>query len=240
VLKVEFEDTGVFRSNYLSDLSKGGVRVNTCLEVGQRVMLNISFLGFVEPIQVEAIVQWAQPATHPDGPASGLAFVDPPTGVRTWIADVIGASTQISIPDAASRVLLLEPQAFLRDVYGQEVRNWAELRDDEPLDLITVSDAAEWLELVTAEEATLGILDVDPLGNPVAVYQAVRAHPVSAELPLIAIGTPNKIGPLAAISDDLLFCLRKPLKFGMLMNTVRVLARDPAATSIRNRDGLDD
>ncbi len=32
VLKVEFDDAAGFRSNYLSDLSEGGVRINTALE----------------------------------------------------------------------------------------------------------------------------------------------------------------------------------------------------------------
>ena len=61
-----------FRSNFLSDLSEGGVRINTALEVGQHILLNISFLGFVAPVQIEAIVQWSQPATDPEGAASGL------------------------------------------------------------------------------------------------------------------------------------------------------------------------
>ncbi|MBA3541198.1 MAG: PilZ domain-containing protein, partial [Deltaproteobacteria bacterium] len=52
VLKVEFDDAAGFRSNYLSDLSEGGVRIHTTMEVGQRILLNISFLGFVEPIQI--------------------------------------------------------------------------------------------------------------------------------------------------------------------------------------------
>lgn len=233
VLKVEFDDPAGFRSNYLSDLSEGGVRIGTVMEVGQRFMLNISFLGFVEPIQIEAIVQWTLPASHPDGPASGLAFVDPSPESRAWLNDILDASTQIFVtPENANRVILLETQAFLREIYGQEVRNWSELRDEEPLELISLEDPSQWLDEVTRAPATLGIIDVDELSvSGIELYNRVRTHPVSAELPMIVLGTPGNIEPFATVSDDLLFCLRKPLRFGLLMNTVRVLARDPVPPS---------
>lgn len=243
VLKVEYDDVDGFRSNFLSDLSEGGVRINTTLEVGQRLLLNISFLRFVEPIQVEAIVQWSQPSSHPDGPASGLAFVDPSPEARAWLADVLDASTQLVIPpEDASRVLLLEMQPFLRDVYGQEVRNWAELRDEEPLELLALDNPTAWFEEATRAPATLGIMDVDDLPvRALDLYRRLRANAVSVELPLIVIGSPPNVEAFSTISDDLLLCLRKPLRFGVLMNTVRVLARDPFSTMIRaGRGSFDD
>ena len=227
VLKVEFDDAAGFRSNYLSDLSEGGVRINTALEVGQRILLNISFLGFVEPLQIEAICQWSIPASHPEGPAAGLAFVDPTPEANAWLSDVMDASTGIYVmPEAPSRVLLLEMQPFLREIYGQEVRNWAELRDEEPLELLTLDDPAAWYTEVVRTPATLGIVDVDDLATVATeLYSRVRAHPTSIELPLIIIGSAQNIEVFSNFSDDLLFVLRKPLRFGVLMNTVRVLAR---------------
>jgi len=227
VLKVDFDDVEGFRSNFLSDLSEGGVRINTSMEVGQRFLLNISFLGFVESVQIEALVQWSLPATHPEGPASGLAFVDPSPEARAWLFEILDASTQVFIsPERASRVVLLEAQAFLREIYGQEVRNWAELRDEEPLELVALDNASHWLEEVTREPATIGIIDIDELPTPgLELYRRVRANSISVELPLIVIGAPANVEPFSRLSDDLLFCLYKPLKFGVLMNTVRVLAR---------------
>lgn len=230
ILKVEFENAAGFRSSYLSDLSAGGVRIHRSMEIGQRFMLHISFLGFVDPLHIEAEVVWSHPATHPDGPTAGLAFVDPSPEAVAWISDVLDASsTQILIAlEPPNRVLLLEPQPFLREIYGQEVHNWAELRDEEPLELIALDDVAVWLEEVARAPATLGIIDVDEL--PIAgldLYQRVREDAGSVELPLIVIGAPDNVEPFAALPDELLLCLRKPLKFGLLMNTVRALARDP-------------
>ena len=229
VLKVEFDDHAGFRSNYLSDLSEGGVRIGTSMEVGQHFLLNISFLGFVDPLQIEAVVQWSLPANHPEGPSSGLAFVDPSPEARAWLVDVLDASTQIFVgPEQATRVLLLESQPFLRDIYGQEVRNWAELRDEEPLELIALDNPAAWLKELAHAPAMLGIIDVDDLPTAgLDLYRRVRSDPSSHELPLIVLGSTANIEPFSAVSDDLLFCLRKPLRFGLLMNTVRVLARDP-------------
>lgn len=243
VLKVEFDDAEGFRSNYLSDLSEGGVRINTTLEIGQHILLNISFLRFVEPLQIEAVVQWTLPSNHPEGPASGLAFVNPSPQARTWLSNVLDASTQTSLPqlEESSRVLLLEPQPFLRDVYGQEVRNWAELRDDDSLELIALDNPSQWFEEATRAPATLGIIDVDDLADiALELYRRVRAHTVSMEMPLIVIGAPLKVQGFTSVSDELLLVLRKPLKFGVLMNTVRVLARDPFATSIRKASDFDD
>jgi hypothetical protein len=247
VLKVEYDDAEGFRSNFLSDLSEGGVRINTTLEVGQRILLNISFLRFVEPVQIEAVVQWTLPSSHPDGPSSGLAFVDPTPEATAWLADVLDASTQLVLPsglDEASRVILLEPQPFLRDVYCQEVRNWAELRDEDSLNLIAVDQAAGWIDEVTRGPAMLGIIDVDELGPGVALelYRRMRHHDMSNDLPIIIIGSPVQVEQFAQFraSDDLLLCLKKPLLFGVLMNTVRVLARDPLATVIRTRGSRGD
>lgn len=229
VLKVEFENPEGFRSNFLSDISEGGLRLNAALEIGQVILLNISFLGFVEPIEIEAVVQWTQPASHPDGAASGLAFVNPSPEAKTWLAEVLDASTQVYIlPENSSRVILLETQQFLREVYGQEVRNWAELRDEQPLDLVLTENPTTWIEQIYAEPAMLAIMDLDQL--PVTgeeLYNRVRSHPHTSSLPLIIIGAPEAVAPFKKLDDDLLFCLAKPLSFGVLMNTVRMLAHDP-------------
>lgn len=244
MLKVEFDDADGFRSNFLTDLSEGGVRINTSMEIGQRILLNISFLGFVEPVQIPAVVQWSLRSDEPEGPASGLAFVDMSPEARTWLAGILGASTQLVLPDeSSSRVLLLEPQPFLRDVYGQEVRNWAELRDEEePLELIGLDDPQAWLAEATRAQATLGILDIDelPAGLGLELYGQIRASSVAMETPLIIIGSPAKLKPFLAITDELLLCLNKPLRFGVLMNTVRILARDINQTVLRSRSLLDD
>ncbi|HVK85296.1 MAG TPA: PilZ domain-containing protein [Kofleriaceae bacterium] len=229
VLKVEFDDAEGFRSNFLSDLSEGGLRVNTVLEVGQRFTLNISFLKFVEPIQVEAVVQWTQGEDHEDGPASGLAFVDPTEDVRDWISEVLDAETNVHMIAAPpSRVVMLEAQAFLREIYGQEVRNWAELRDEEALDFIALETPDAWKDALSESPAMLGIVDVDGLSvSAMEIYEYVRSNPTSLDMPLIVVGSVNAVSPLVGMNDDLLFVLRKPLRFGVLMNTVRVLARDP-------------
>jgi hypothetical protein len=226
VLKVEFESPAGFRSDFLSNISSGGLRLNSTLEVGQRFMLHISFFGFVEPIQIEAEVQWSIPASAPDGPASGLAFIDPSPGTAAWLADILEPSTVIrSINDLATRVVLLESEPFLRDVYSQEVRNWAELREEEPLDLVVHSNPAQWMLDVTNTRAELGILDLDDMpGVAMETYRRVRASSMAAEMPLILLGSIENVEPFATLVDDALFCLRKPLKFGVLMNTVRVLA----------------
>lgn len=232
VLKVEFDDAEGFRSNFLSDLSEGGLRINMAMEVGQRFMLNISFLGFMDPIQIEAEVQWSRAEGTPDGPSAGLAFVDMSPEAKTWVSELLDASTNVFItPESSSRVLLLEIQPFLREIYGQEVQNWAELRDEAPLELITLDDPDEWLRELGMAPATLAIIDVDDLPtDALELYHMVRNHPSAGDLPLIVIGTPANIEPFSHLQDDLLFALKKPLRFGVLMNTVRILARDPLAS----------
>src|ERR1041384_914301 len=243
ILKVEFDNAAGFRSDYLSDLSGGGVRINTSMEIGQRFLLNISFLGVVDPLHIEAVVQWSLPAAQPAGPAAGLAFVDPSPEARAWLSDVLDASnTQIFIPlELSSRVVLLETQPFLQEIYGQEVRNWAELRDEKPLDLLALDDVAAWFDEIHRAPTMLGIIDLDELpANGLELYQRVRDDGLSSELPLIVLGSPDHLAAFSAVSDELLFCLRKPLRFGLLMNTVRVLAHDPLPMSPRPADASED
>jgi DNA-binding response OmpR family regulator len=121
-------------------------------------------------------------------------------------------------------VLLLEVQPFLREIYTQEVRNWAELRDVDPLEIVALGDPEAWLEELGHGATTLGIMDLDGLPTSgLEIYQRVRA---STELPLIVLGSASSIEPLVGVTDEQLFCLRKPLRFGLLMNTVRMAARD--------------
>jgi CheY-like chemotaxis protein len=228
-LRVEFEDAASFRSSYLPNFPDGGVRIGTSMEVGQRFLLDISFFGLAIPLQIETVVEWSLSAAQPDGPASGLRFLSPSPEAAAWLADILDVSTSTFIitPEAADRVVLLEVQAFLRDVYGQEVRNWAELRDEQPVDLITVDDPTIWLTELTRTPASLAIMDID--GIPVAgleLYRQLRARPATAELPLIAIGAADQLEPFAGLDDDHLLCMRKPLRFGALMNAVRMLATD--------------
>lgn len=227
-LKVEFESASSFRASYLGgDFADGGIRVGTSMEIGQRLVLHISFQGG-EPLQIEAEVRWALPASHPDGPASGLAFVDPSPEAVAWLGDVLDSSTQVYIlPTPPDRVVLLEVQPFLREIYSQEVRNWAELRDEEPVEIVALDDPAAWLDELGRGSPTLAIMDVDGLPAPaIDLYRRVRRRATSSELPLIVVGAPAQIEPFLTESDDLLFCLRKPLRFGLLMNTVRMAARD--------------
>jgi hypothetical protein len=227
ILKVEFDGAAGFRSDFLSNLSSGGLRIDSSLEVGQRFTLHISFLNFVEPVQIDAEVQWSIPASHPEGPASGLAFLDPSIDAQAWLADILDASTVMRfLPDMAERVVLLESEPFLRDVYGQEVRNWSEMRDEEPLELVAFAVPSQWLDEVVSARATLGIADVDDVPDAMELYRRVRANRVAGDMPLILLGTPERLAPFIQLPDELLWCLPKPLRFGALMNTVRMLARE--------------
>ncbi|HET7503332.1 MAG TPA: PilZ domain-containing protein [Kofleriaceae bacterium] len=230
VLKVEYDGPAGFCSDFLTDLSEGGLRINSRLEPGLRLALQLSFLGFVHPVQVEVEVVWVIPATRPGGPASGLAFIDPSPEARAWLAAILDHSVwPPAAPARATRIVLLETQPFLRDVYGQEVHNWAELRDNpvEPLDLVAFETSSPWLDGITAEPTRLGIVDVDEIEiEPLELYRRVRAAAVTRQLPLIAIGAPPNVAPFDGICDERLLCLRKPLQFGVLMTTVRMLVHD--------------
>ncbi len=228
VLKIEFDSASGFRANYLGgDFQDGGIRVGTSMEIGQRLVLHISFQGG-EPLQIEAVVRWSLPASNPDGPASGLAFVDPTPEATAWLGDVLDSSTQVYIlPTPPDRVVILEVQPFLREIYSQEVRNWAELRGDEPVEIVALDDPAAWLDEIGRGSPTLGVIDVDGLpSSGLELYRRARKRATSAELPLIVLGAPAHVEPFLTEADDLLFCLRKPLRFGLLMNTVRLAARD--------------
>lgn len=225
VLKVEFDNAAGFRACYLTDLPDGGIRIGTSLELDQRLVLHVSFQGLAEPVQLEAVVRWSVPGSHPEGPASGLAFVDPTPETAAWLADVLDSSTQIfALPAPPPRVLLLEVQPFLREIYSQEVMNWAELHELEMIDLIALGEPEVWLEELAHGATTLGIMDIDELPtSALDLYQRVRAR---TQVPLIVLGSAAGIEPLTGVTDDALFCLRKPLRFGLLMNTVRLAARD--------------
>jgi CheY-like chemotaxis protein len=175
-------------------------------------------------------VKWSLPVTHPEGPAAGLAFADPSPEAAAWLDAVLDGSAQpILVPEPPERAILLEVAPFLREIYGQEIRNWAELRGEAPVEVVAVDEPARWLDEIGRAPATIAIMDLDQLaGAGLSLYQRVRARPSTAELPIIIVGAPAVVEPLAGLDDHHLMVLRKPMRFGVLMNTVRVLLRDAA------------
>src|SRR5690242_19730179 len=77
-LKVEFETVGQLQTDYLTNLSSGGLFLHTelPLPVGSKLQLTISFPGGLDPIVAEVEVRWRS-ANHPSAqPGLGVQFIN--------------------------------------------------------------------------------------------------------------------------------------------------------------------
>lgn len=221
ILKVEFGSVAQFHSDYLSNLSSGGLRLHTDhpLKVGQRLDLNLSFPGMLAAVTVEAEVRW----TKPDEGEAGVAFTNLDARAKKHIERLVEAAHSPSVPSSIA-ILFVEQNPILREAYGREVHNWADLEGQPKFDLIHVEDVHTCIAALGRRSITLAIVDVDGVSfAPRELFDEVRRH--APKLPIVIIASdadPATYG--LSIRGDAMY-LQKPLAFGRLMRTLKVLTQ---------------
>ena len=226
ILKVSFGSVAQFHSDYLGNLSSGGLRLFTDhpLKVGEHLDLNISFPGMLAPINVEAEVRWLHAADDDAGPSAGVAFTGLDAQARATIDQIIAAAREPSPLAAPIAIVFLEKNPVLREAYAREVHNWAELEGQPRFELVHVDDLAACVAALDQKTVALAIVDVDDVTfAPRALYDEVRKR--AARLPLVILGSDDDPAAYGlSIREDSMY-LKKPLAFGRLMRTMKVLTQ---------------
>src|SRR5687768_16848313 len=168
LLKVEFTSEEQFHTEYLTDISEGGLRLHTAtpFEVGQDLRVSISFPRLLAPLEIDTTVRWVHP--RGDGLVTGVAFRNLSTDARGKIDALLG---QLSHPRRTRgdelrtfKVLMLEGNSVLQNVYGQELRNLAELHGGVRFEIETAWNLSD-LQSSLRHDPQLLILDLDSSGT---------------------------------------------------------------------------
>lgn len=193
------------------------VRTERPLAPGEMVRLRLSFPGLLEPFEVEGTVRWARPET-PGLPAGVGVEVSEPG--RRRIAALVQPPPRPPPRDRPFRILLVEDNPHVAGLYRFALRRLKPLA----VDLEDVRDGHEALRAIARQRPDLVLADLRmPVLDGVELLRRLRAAPETQALPVVVISAADREMRLAAEEAGADAVLRKPVRSGDVVETVRGL-----------------
>ncbi len=213
-LKVEYRTTGAFLVSYTTNLSHGGLFVETPspLPEGTRVTLRLHVPGAEDEVETEAVVAWSRREPSADGEPAGMGMrfeaVDERLGglVDRLVTSFAGLAIAIvaATPAARAQVSRLLRGVLSCRIVEADSADVAEKGIDGPVDLAIVDlDAPDGGGPRAIQTLRASATPVVAIGGPAAAHEAARtagadevveASPSLAELRravLAALGRPT-------------------------------------------------
>jgi DNA-binding response OmpR family regulator len=227
VLRAERSRVGETAISYAYDITPHSVFVATEWDAspGDTIGLRLSFPRLLEPVQIVARVE---ELCAPSGPGA-------PGGIRMSFApnerlDALLARAREASQAAlrACRILLVEDNGFIRDVFDYGLRAFCAARGDYTVDHAESVDDA-WQRL-TSTSYDLAIVDYYlPIALGAELIERARADQRFEKLPIVAVSVGGRDARDASIAAGADLFLDKPLAFRDLFNTLRVLSHSAAS-----------
>jgi DNA-binding response OmpR family regulator len=221
ILRAELSRGDECEVSYAFDIKTSSVFVATDMiaDVGSTLSLRLSFPRLLEPVELAARVESHVAPSGPGAPA-GLRLAFEPQARLTALVE---RAADMELPLRACRILLVEDNGFIRDVFDYGMRAFFEARGAYTLDHAETVEAA-WQRLF---DASYDVAIVDyylPLDTGALLIERVRAEARTAELPIVAVSVGGRDARDASLAAGADLFLDKPLVFRDLFNTLRVLA----------------
>jgi uncharacterized protein (TIGR02266 family) len=233
LLKVEYHDPEGLKFDYLSNLGAGGlfIHTHTPFDPGRRLAFSVSFPGLLEPIELAGVVRWRRPARPEtaDPPGVGVEFVFEHArqreGVQRLLRLVHGQAPLEGSPDRAFRVLLVEDNDFVQELFQHALRRFAKHRNAPELEVVAASDAVGALKSIEGESFDLAIVDhYLPTMTGARLVHKLRDEAGLVQLPILMVsvgGDEIRDEAIAAGADGY---LSKPVLLKQLVETLGRLA----------------
>jgi DNA-binding response OmpR family regulator len=206
---------------YAFDIKATSVFVasDAIVDVGSELSLRLSFPKLLEPLDLVARVESHMPPSGPGAPAGMRLEVEPDPRLTA----LVERACDTRLPAQACRVLLVEDNGFIRDIFEYGMRVFFEARGAYSLDHAETVEAA-WQQL-TGASYDVAIVDYYlPADSGALLIERVRADARMADLPIVAVSVGGREARDASLAAGADLFLDKPLVFRDLFNTLRVLA----------------
>jgi CheY-like chemotaxis protein len=233
VLRAEIRSAKETVVSYARELTASSVFVVTDWRppLETEVKLRISFPTLMEPLDLEARVTEHRPARGVGSPA-GLAFQFDSPAARAVIEELLGrvgrdggAASRPSASPHAIRVLLVEDNAFIREMFAYGIAKFFEKRRGS-VQLDHAGDAASAREKMTHTVYDLVIVDYYlPAEDGAAFIARLRRDPRFARAPIVAISVGGRDAREATISAGADLFLDKPVVLRDLFRTLQLLSQ---------------
>ena len=233
LLKVEYPNQDKVLSDYLTNLSEGGVFIETNdhYELGQTIDFCISFPGLFKPIECQGKVQWIgydNIASEDAQAGMGVQFLFPSPAHKQRIQRIVEALRCELRPGDKPlipfRVLLAEDNVIFHDLFKTSLRRFiSEVHEIGALDLKLAADGRQALGHIKRGELDMAIIDhFLPVIYGADLIRIIRKQDSTAHIPILAIS--------AGSSDVREHCLKagadlflpKPLQLKQVLATLRL------------------
>jgi CheY-like chemotaxis protein len=233
VLRTEIRSDKETVVSYARELTQSSVFVVTDWRppLATEVVLRISFPSLVEPFEVHARVASYRAAAGVAQPA-GIAFQFESQSARAAIAlllERLGVDARPSShPEGRMRpyrVLLVEDNAFIRDMFAYGIGKFFEKRKG-GVEFDHAGDAASARKKLEHADFDLVIVDYYlPAEDGAAFIARLRQNPRFAHAPVVAISVGGRDARDATISAGADLFLDKPVVLRDLFHTLQVLSQ---------------
>lgn len=221
ILRAELHRGGRTTVTYAIDVTHTSAFVATdwLADVGSAIELELSFPRLLERVKLSARVA-AQCAPSGPGAPSGLQLSFARNARLSELLD----SADRDVSAAPKRILLVEDNGFIRDVFEYGLRAFFQARGLYSVDQAESAESA-WQRL---DAASYDIAIIDhylPADNGATLIERMRSDRRMSDLPIVAVSVGGRDAHDACISAGADLFLDKPLVFRDLFNTLRVLAQ---------------
>ncbi len=239
ILQVEYpEREGFIAPDSTENLGAGGafVRTDRPFTVGDRVPVVLSFPGLLEPLTVTGVVAWVRAKKGDQTAGVGLRIAEDRPEDRQRLAAItarLRAAPAVKAagptPSAAGyRVLIVEDNPHLSDMYQYVIRKMERMETSAriPMEVAICGDGHEaWLKLC-AERFDLVLADMYmPVMDGFELIAKMRADPKFKDTPIVSISAGGEQAAQRASKAGANVCLRKPVRFVEVLETVRTLLK---------------
>jgi uncharacterized protein (TIGR02266 family) len=231
VLRVEYPGAPQAVRDATENLSAGGIFVRTerAFALGDRLPLQISFPGLLEPIEVEVEVVRFRPTT-PAGP--GVVAVKVPfdrIDDRHKLARLAEFAREGSgTASGGYRVLVVEDNVHVVEMYKYALRRMGGIAGDGvSVSIEYAKNGHEALQRL-AEPPRIDLVMSDlymPVLDGFTLVERMRADPSLMETPIMVISAGAADARTRALELGVDVYLQKPVQFSDIISTVRTLLR---------------
>lgn len=223
ILRAELSSTDEQVVSYAFDLTPRSAFVATewTPPIGQELALRLSFPRLLEPIDLVARVADYCAPSGPGAPA-GLQLGFEPDPRLTELLELASTPRPFAMP--AYRILLVEDNGFIRDIFEYGIRVFFEARGSYKVDHAESAELA-WQRL---EDTEYDVAIVDyylPAADGASLIARVRRDDRHASLPVVAVSVGGRDARDASLAAGADLFLDKPVVFRDLFNTLRILSQ---------------
>lgn len=231
VLRVEYPGHERVMRDATENLSAGGLflRTERPLASGERLPLQISFPGLLDPVVVEVEVVRERRA-GPEGPA-GVAVRIPGDRIEdrlalARLAELSGVAAEPGPVERSFRILVVEDNHHVVEMYEYALRKLRTTAGAVKVEVRFAGNGHEALAALAAATFDLVMADLYmPVMDGFTLVERLRADPKLSGLPIMVISAGGGDARQRALELGVDVYLQKPVQFSDIIGTVRTLLR---------------